>query len=488
MRPAVARRATRPIERGDTSWRMRIAGQEPGRAHLKLQLSAARSCLGMRTSCFTVLCLVASGVLSEACGTSERAAPEPPVTPTRAERPDNEVDAGVDAGADAGVDAGVDPDEPQQRAEPDAVTVFTDGAPQPTLERALSDVDGAVTLLAQRRVDASLYVLFTQTLESLEAARGDIAEDDVTDEDDEGACDDADSFALWDCVAQHANSEMQALRRFEPSLRRIGLARIEGHAGQYRAVAMRTLFAFASLPEDTPPRLLASDLDGDGAVELAATIELILPRDDSNMGGMTTARVVFVLDLDLHQALGVGTALDDANVDVGGSTLHCVTALSYADTNQDAHPDVHLEERCTTTFVDEEVGASSRRRTSAAHDCLYLPDVDRWSCPEIENDIVRGAGTSLVSARGLLHPLSASSDASNAGLAVTAPARPCRLIVDDPAPPLRVRARPSVRADIVTELANGTVLELHERSGRFARIEAPASGWVWTENLREVCE
>jgi uncharacterized protein YraI len=60
-------------------------------------------------------------------------------------------------------------------------------------------------------------------------------------------------------------------------------------------------------------------------------------------------------------------------------------------------------------------------------------------------------------------------------------------VVDDPAPPLRVRAGPSSRAAAVGELPNGTRLQLVERQGRWARTDAPSAGWVWTENLREEC-
>lgn len=63
----------------------------------------------------------------------------------------------------------------------------------------------------------------------------------------------------------------------------------------------------------------------------------------------------------------------------------------------------------------------------------------------------------------------------------------CRVVVEDPAPPLRVRSEPSSRARVVGELPNGAELRLIERRGRWARIEAPHAGWVWTENVRERC-
>lgn len=63
----------------------------------------------------------------------------------------------------------------------------------------------------------------------------------------------------------------------------------------------------------------------------------------------------------------------------------------------------------------------------------------------------------------------------------------CRFLVEDPAPPLRVRATFSSRSAILGTLDNGVSLELLERHGRWARVAAPVAGWVWTEHLREQC-
>ena len=63
----------------------------------------------------------------------------------------------------------------------------------------------------------------------------------------------------------------------------------------------------------------------------------------------------------------------------------------------------------------------------------------------------------------------------------------CRFVVDDPAPPLRVRATFSSRSAILGTLDNGVSLELLERHGRWARIAAPVAGWVWTGHLRAQC-
>ncbi|MDQ3033903.1 MAG: SH3 domain-containing protein, partial [Myxococcota bacterium] len=74
----------------------------------------------------------------------------------------------------------------------------------------------------------------------------------------------------------------------------------------------------------------------------------------------------------------------------------------------------------------------------------------------------------------------------------TAPPPPntaaCPLVVDDPAPPLHVRAEPSSRAPVVGDAPNGTRITVLERRGRWARIDAPAVGWIWTESVRPRCE
>jgi len=57
-----------------------------------------------------------------------------------------------------------------------------------------------------------------------------------------------------------------------------------------------------------------------------------------------------------------------------------------------------------------------------------------------------------------------------------------------PAPPLNVRAAPTTQAEVVGGLDNGTALVFAERRGRWARIEAPHAGWVWTETIRERCD
>lgn len=190
--------------------------------------------------------------------------------------------------------------------------------------------------------------------------------------------------------------------------------------------------------------------------------------------------------------------------------------------------------RNVTTEIDgEDMGEQSSRERND-YDCLYT-DEDRWDCPALPNDIVRGAGQSIVSARGLVQTLPAADPnhgfslpevqsqiraelerrrreeaefedlvstgdeeaefadpVPTGGQAPQPSARAhqgvCAFVVADPNPPLRVRAEANARSLMVGELANGTPLTLGERRGGFARIETPHAGWVWTENLREACE
>lgn len=68
-------------------------------------------------------------------------------------------------------------------------------------------------------------------------------------------------------------------------------------------------------------------------------------------------------------------------------------------------------------------------------------------------------------------------------------ARPanCAAVVRDPNPPLRVRESPRSSSAAVGSVQNGTSLAFVDRRGRWARIEEPVAGWVWTENVRDEC-
>lgn len=60
----------------------------------------------------------------------------------------------------------------------------------------------------------------------------------------------------------------------------------------------------------------------------------------------------------------------------------------------------------------------------------------------------------------------------------------------DPAPPLRVRASPGARAEVLGELANGALVDVVEVDGAWARIEdagVPA-GWVFRRPLYDLCD
>lgn len=63
----------------------------------------------------------------------------------------------------------------------------------------------------------------------------------------------------------------------------------------------------------------------------------------------------------------------------------------------------------------------------------------------------------------------------------------CRAIVEDPTP-LRVRAEPSVRAEVKGELSTGARVEvLERRDDAWGRIAAPFEGWIWMEMVRDPC-
>lgn len=53
--------------------------------------------------------------------------------------------------------------------------------------------------------------------------------------------------------------------------------------------------------------------------------------------------------------------------------------------------------------------------------------------------------------------------------------------------PLRVRARPGARADVVAELPTETALTIDEVRPEWLRISAPAVGWVWAANVGASC-
>ena len=66
------------------------------------------------------------------------------------------------------------------------------------------------------------------------------------------------------------------------------------------------------------------------------------------------------------------------------------------------------------------------------------------------------------------------------------PAEPCPHVVLDEDPPLRVRASASSSSEARGDLANGSLVEVVEIDGAWARIESPA-GWVYRRNLYDTC-
>jgi hypothetical protein len=79
--------------------------------------------------------------------------------------------------------------------------------------------------------------------------------------------------------------------------------------------------------------------------------------------------------------------------------------------------------------------------------------------------------------------------ASAAGRCVPGAMNPgCGLRVDDPNPPLNVRAGPSTDAAVVGTLDNGAPLVVGGQSGRWLHLAGPVEGWVWADSTYEHCE
>lgn len=64
----------------------------------------------------------------------------------------------------------------------------------------------------------------------------------------------------------------------------------------------------------------------------------------------------------------------------------------------------------------------------------------------------------------------------------------CVRVVQDPNPPLNVRAAASSTSPILATLDNGTEVTAGSSSTRrWSFIEAPVRGWVWADSISEVC-
>jgi uncharacterized protein YgiM (DUF1202 family) len=68
-----------------------------------------------------------------------------------------------------------------------------------------------------------------------------------------------------------------------------------------------------------------------------------------------------------------------------------------------------------------------------------------------------------------------------------APAPTCPWRIADADGSTNLRADASSRAAVVTSLANGTVVTIAERRGRWWRITAPSVGWLWAPNVAQRC-
>jgi tetratricopeptide (TPR) repeat protein len=64
----------------------------------------------------------------------------------------------------------------------------------------------------------------------------------------------------------------------------------------------------------------------------------------------------------------------------------------------------------------------------------------------------------------------------------------CRTVVDDPNPPIVVRASPSSRAARLARLDNGTEVNVVSRQDGWLQISSPANGWLWGPLTKRVCD
>lgn len=290
-----------------------------------------------------------------------------------------------------------------------------------------------------------------------------------------------------------------------------------------RVVARRSVVAL-TVHEPGPrtiSRLRVDDVDADGRPETLVEVTVRPIRDDTIL---TThldeeGEVAFVLD---GGSLAVQARWTSSHSLTGGGEWE---GDDYGDT---------WSEGCTRTerfeagalVVHESCFPRDREREVR---CPYDAAGDRYDCPprfarelfeplprgevqhhvgEDEQSLSRalgGMGTRMdeVRARARLDaeelaagdpPAAGPSNPATAAATATpatptsTPSAPCPLVVDDPAPPLHVRAEPTSRAAIVGDAPNGARVTYLEQRGRWARIDAPAAGWIWTENVRPRCE
>lgn len=451
----------------------------------------------------TVLVIVAT-----ACEPAEEPArprprePEPPAQmaePVASEPNAHELDA-------------PEPATPAPQAEPAPSEAEVEAA---SIERAIEPVEDGATIVASVERGRSRYVLFQWNGAAVARERI-LAEENGEDRLDafDGAlesCDDEDDYSRYDCVVRAVPDAYLAASALGDG-HAWGVAVVEARDGTFVRTARRFLFAWSEDEGsvlDRAAELRARDVDADGEAELIVTLPIVPLRSDLRMNGLDEAVVAYVLDPDdLRTQLRVTSDYTSSVMDVAGTTTSCRGAWRFADVNHDAHDDIAIRARCSADWQDEESGDSRRTPTSDRRECLYDSATDAWPCGEppiaawlfdggdsgaVVAETPETLGAALGDLGSQFSAIAAARDDERAGEAEDAPpapsplARACVHIVDDPAPPLRVRTAPSTRSDVAGELANGTELVLLERRGRWARIDRPTVGWVFTENVRERC-
>ncbi len=472
-----------------------------------------------RWACAVALLAV---IVLAGCGDDRREAPSAPAAAERSPSPSASPTA---TASEPAPEAAREGSPLAQPAPPPGVE--TDRVESSALELAIEPVEGGARAVVTVERGRVRYVLFrydgAAVARSRIAAEPDGAFRLEVIEQAIGDCEaDVDDYQLFDCAARVAPDPYLAASVF-CAAQGWGVAVLELRGNTYERLARRLLFALACNEGEVlgqEPALRARDPDGDGREELIAIIPVRLVRRDMGMTGHDEGVVAYVLDTSLRTQLRVTSHHSSENRDVAGTTTICRGGWRFTDVNGDGHDDVRVDARCRHDWQDEESGRSSRENERDRRDCPYDGERDEWVCaPPIAEWLFTGGIDGVVgetpedvrAALSLGAGLPAALERARArdaeleegGAPATDPAPPerapaaeapppaarprCTFVVDDPAPPLRVRAGPSARAAIAGELANGTELELGERRGRWARIERPAVGWIWTANVRERC-
>ncbi len=470
---------------------------------------------------FLALALACLGCGSEPSPTTIDPEP-PPVEPT-------EVTEATEAEAADPEDAPGTPPAPEPPA--------SDEVRGATVERAIEPLADVVAVAASVEVGTTRYVLYRLDGAALARARIEAEPDgayryEVIRDALDSCEDDHDDYAVFACRVGAAPDPYLAAAWICP-VRQWGVAVVEARDGGFVRTARRSLYAMSCEPTRGPrprvaPSIEARDLDADGLPELDVRFSVTVAREDAGMTGGTDGALRFVLDArTLRTQLALTTEYDATFADVAGTAASCEATVTFSDTDADGHDDVQIQERCREDRVDERRGGARGRDRRPDTDCPWDPDTDAWVCArplarqlfdtsqeglvaERPEDLgVRGLGADVARqlaearAEDAAYEVEEAEEADDEDEdedepaaavapppAVAAPAAPatCRSVVDDPAPPLRVRAEPTSRSEARGELANGTALVLVERRGGWARVEAPVAGWVYTQSLRGSCD